>query len=520
MLTHGDQSIGKLLFSLLLLGSFLFASEAQMENFSFAPEVKVLVSDTEIVAGQVIRLKIRATGDKVVFPNIEDINGVMVLEHEERVTNMFHYVNGVLKKERTTLILTFAPQHDMTIPSYDIEIDGKMYKSKPVKIKVMPATDRNREDSNKFFLYLSTDKSTAIVGEPVLVTVKLSLKIGIRLSESPQYTQPVFKGFFAEQIGDEKVYREGTRQVTELKYLLSPLAEGNFTVGPAAAKMAVADRNKRDMFGRFFGTTWVPIASNTVNIEVKKKPRETDLVGDLDIEQRIDKQKVKANKPVNLTVKISGEGNLEDFEFPDYEIDGVTVYSDDAEVNTELQGEHISSSFVKRFAFISDHDFTIPERRISVYDIETKQVKYLEIPSYDIKVEGSSAVAAFKPQKQGLKHVNVQNSVQADVRSMLYDGEAEEIVEKHVSQWWMIIAAFFSGLAVMFLIQRLLRLMFKGRIGQYREADALKILYPHMSESAEVEAMVRRLYARKRGDESIVIDKNMLKILVEKYEKK
>ena len=516
MRTHGNQRIQKLLFSLLFLCTLLYASETQMEKFSFAHEVKVLVSDTEIVAGQVIRLKIRATGDKVVFPNIEEINGVKVLEQQERVTNMFHYVNGVLKKERTTLILTFAPHHDMTIPSYDIEIDGKMYKSETVKIKVMPATARNKEDSNKFFLHLSADKNSVIVGEPVLATVKLSLKIGIRLSDSPQYTQPVFKGFFVEQMGDEKVYTEGTRQVTELKYLLSPLAEGNFTVGPASAKMAVADRNKRDMFGRFFGTTWVPIASNTVRIEVKKKPLETDLVGDLKIEKSIDKQKVKANKPVNLTVKISGEGNLEDFEFPDYEVDGVTIYSDDAEVNTALQDEHISSTFVKRFAFISDHDFSIPARTISVYDMDTKRVKYLEIPSYEIKVEGSSSVVMSTQQKKN----KVQSDVKTSVQSMLYDGESEVLVKKNESQWWMILVAFVSGVFVMFLIQMLLRFMLKGRIGHYREAEALKTLYPHMGESAEVEAMVRRLYARKRGDESIVIDKTLLKILVEKYEKK
>jgi len=54
-----------------------------MEKFSFAHEVKVLVSDTEIVAGKVIRIKIRATGNKVTFPDIEEIDGVKVLEKSD-----------------------------------------------------------------------------------------------------------------------------------------------------------------------------------------------------------------------------------------------------------------------------------------------------------------------------------------------------------------------------------------------------------------------------------------------------
>jgi hypothetical protein len=37
-----------------------------------------------------------------------------------------------------------------------------------------------------------------------------------------------------------------------------------------------------------------------------------------------------------------------------------------------------------------------------------------------------------------------------------------------------------------------------------------------MSEDAEVEAMVRKLYARKNGDKSVQIDKKVLREMVEK----
>ncbi|CAA6819781.1 MAG: Unknown protein, partial [uncultured Sulfurovum sp.] len=55
----------------------------------------------------------------------------------------------------------------------------------------------------------------------------------------------------------------------------------------------------------------------------------------------------------------------------------------------------------------------------------------------------------------------------------------------------------------------------KERHGKYEEA--LKVLYPKMGESKEVEEMVRQLYAQKNGNKSIEIDKNALKVLVEKY---
>jgi hypothetical protein len=40
-----------------------------------------------------------------------------------------------------------------------------------------------------------------------------------------------------------------------------------------------------------------------------------------------------------------------------------------------------------------------------------------------------------------------------------------------------------------------------------------------MSESSEIEEVVRKLYAKKNGDKSVVIDKKVLKELVEKIKK-
>ena len=516
MQIHGNKSIQRLFFLILMLFTFAYAAETETETFTYAPEVKVLVSDREIVAGHIIRLKIRATGDKVSFPHIEQIDGVKVLEQHERVTNVFHYINGVLKKERTTLILTFAPHHDMTIPSYEVEIDGRKYKTKPIKIKVAEASAQNKEDNNKFLLHLRTDKKSVIVGEPILATVYLSLKHGVRLSDNPQYSKPTFKGFFAKELGDEKVYDEGHRQVTELRYLLTPLYEGNFIVGPASAKIGVADKIRRDMFGRFLKTRWISIASNTIDIEVKAKPQESDLVGSFAIENSLDTQSVKANKPVSLTVKIVGDGTLEEFEFQDFEIDGVTVYSDDAVITTDLIQNSIQSTYVKRFAFISDHDFTIPSRTISAYDTKSQTVKKLEVPSCDIKVEDTKMSTPTVQAAATSNAGKVQTSIQLPEISML-DGE-EKIVEIKNVEWWTMILAFISGFLVMYLFKYLPSMKWKGKRGTIKEAEALKILYAHINESKEIEEMVRKLYARKNGDKNVSIDKKQLKEILEKLE--
>ena len=68
----------------------------------------------------------------------------------------------------------------------------------------------------------------------------------------------------------------------------------------------------------------------------------------------------------------------------------------------------------------------------------------------------------------------------------------------------------------MFAVKELPKL--KSKIANpYKEDGALKILYAHMSESPEIEVMVRKLYAKKNGDKSVVIDKKELKELVERF---
>lgn len=479
-----------------------------------AGSVTAEVSQKEVVQGNTVQLRIKATGDRAQFPDIQEIGGSKVLGRSQRQNNSISYINGRMSNEHSTsLILTFAPQHDMTIPSYDVSIDGKVYKTDPLKIKVVKASAPGVGSNVKYSLQMRADKKEVMAGEPLVVTVYFSLKTGVRLSDNPQYSKPEFKGFFVKEINEPKAYIKGDQQIQELRYILTPQQEGTYTVGPAAAKISEIDRNRRDMFGRFFGGTMKSIVSNTLTIKVKPKPVDTDLVGDFSLESHLDHQQTRANKPVNLTVRIEGEGSLEDFDLGDYEIDGVTVYSDDPKIDSTLSGDRLKSTFVKSFAFISDHDFSIPARTISVYDTRKGKVSTLKIPSYEVKVAAGQKAAVAIPTES-----TTNGKVQTNLKQP--DTVAEKVVEKKVEvervAWWMLLLAFVAGIVSMYLLQLLPK--FKGgHTSPFKESEALKILYAHINDDKEAEAMVRKLYAKKNGDKSVIIDKKELKALVEKY---
>ena len=485
------MNIQKLLFLILILSAFGYANDDK-------PGAKTIVKNTKIVAGDIVKLRIRATGNIVVFPNIEKIDGVKVLSRNKRITNVATYDHGEFKKERSILILTFAPQKDLTIPSYEVEIDGRVYKTKPVKLKVKNSNISNINGSHIFAMKLKSNKKSVVQGEAFLVTVYFSLEKGVVVRRKPRYNRPEFKGFFVEKVDETKSYDEGNYQVTELRYILTPHSEGNFTLGPAHAKIGLQDKSKRASLNKRIAMKWHKKASNTLDIEVFPLTVGSDLVGQFKLDAKVATQEVKANKPVNLTVKIEGKGNLNNFDFPNYEIDGVTVYNNTAKIDSKIVDGQIYSSYSKKFVFISEKSFMIPERIFSMYDPKEGKHKELKIKALNIEIEKSQATP-----------VVVKTSKPIDSKEITLE-ENLEIMSKN---WWMLVLSFILGGVFLYILSYL----YKRKQKSYTESEALKILYGHIKEDLEVEEMVRKLYARKNGDKSIEINKKRLNELVEYF---
>lgn len=473
-----------------------------LSTFGYAnddkPGAKSIVPNTKIVAGDIVKLRIMATGNIVVFPNIEKIDGVKVLSHNKRVTNVATYDYGELKKERTILILTFAPQKDMIIPSYEVEIDGRVYKTKPVKLKVKNANTSNINGNHIFSMKLKSNKKSVVLGEVFLVTVYFSLQKGVIISNKPRYNRPEFKGFFVEEVDQTKSYDEGNYQVTELRYILTPHSEGNFTLGPAHARIGLQDKSKRVSLNKRFAMKWYKKASNTLDIEVFPLIIAGDLVGKFSLDAKVDTQEVKANKPVNLTIKIEGKGDLADFYLPSYELDGVTIYSNNAKIDIKVVDGQIYSSYSKKFVFISEKNFIIPERIFSMYDPKEGKLKELKIKAFNIEIKNSKAITMVAKTSKPIESKGII---------------LEENVEVMFANRWMLALSFILG-GVFFYIFRYLP---KCKRKSFKESEALKILYGHISKDPEVEEMVRKLYARKHGDKSVKINMRRLNELVEHF---
>ena len=488
-----------------------------LSNILHAAGVKAELSSHEVVEGNPVQLRISAEGEKVRFPSITHIGNLPVEGRAQRQNTSVQIINGTSTMTHTThLILTFTPKESMDIPPFEVEIEGKKYKTQPLHLEVSKATAPKGVSKRPFSLRMEADKQEVVVGQPLLVSVYFVLRDDVRLADNPQYDRPEFKGFLVKEVDDPKRYRKGSYHITRLQYILIPEAEGNYTIGPATAKIPLIDQSRQDIFGRYFGASWKPIASNRLDIHVKPAPQDADIIGRFYIETTIDKQYTKPNKPVNLTITIEGDGSLEDLQLEDYEIDGVTVYGDEPQVSTQVIGNKLKSRFVKKFAFIADANFTIPQRTLVAYDPRTKQKKVLRIPAYTIAVEASkkepTTLAASQPkERSGSIGTNIE--LPDTPQTIAKEATTPQSAPSGVAWWWLLLS-FVAGMGAMYLLRSV---RWTPKASPFKEEEALKILYGHMSDDPQVEAMVRKLYAKKNGQKDVIIDKKELRALVERY---
>ena len=494
------SNLGKIWISLVLLFSVLNASGV----------VEVKLSNNNVPKGSIVSLDIIAHGSNVEFPTISKIGELPIISQHQSMKIYSSTINGKsVTDNQKILTLEFSVDKDIKIPSFKIKVDGQEYQTKPLEIHTTKAIPI---DKKPFYLQFKTQKDKVMVDEPFVVSVYFVVRNDIVLATQPRYNPPKFDGFFVSE-PKQKSYQNKNYNITQLDYIITPKAEGNYTITPPSAKVAVSSQRQDPFFGFGMDAKWYAINAKPISVVVKPKPDNVSLVGDFKVVAHIDKEKTKANKPVNLSIKIFGEGSLNDIELPEYDIDGVSVYSDDATIKSEVKNGKIYSSYIKTYAFISDHSFDIPKLELKAYSTTINKEYNLTIPSYHIEVATNQAYTlnnsnVSTPQKPMI-HTNLKTMPNESTNN-------SSNLNIEVASWWSLLLAFVAGIASMFGFSRL-NIKVKTPKFTLSNQEILTILYPHISEDKNVEEMVRKLYAKENGDKSIKIDKKELEKMLRKY---
>jgi len=416
-------------------------------NFSaFSQAITAKVNRTTLSVGDNFQVSFDIEGDGSNFsaPSFEDFG---VLSGPNKSSSM-QWVNGEFSSSLSySYILRAVNEGVFTIQPASIKFNGNLAQSTPIKIKVLPSGQRAaaqqktqrqgqpsthtnvKQSTEDLFLKLYVDKKKAYVGEQIIATYLLYMNTQIVNYSS---SRPVFNGFYAQELEvdpsaslvNETINGKQYTVATMKKVVLTPQKSGEIIVPSLDMEMVirVADKQRRrSMFDQFFGSfknVKVQVKSNDEKINVSRLPAQGQpndfigAVGEFNLKTDIDRTEVGVNEAINLTVNLSGKGNLElislpKIEFPtDFETYDPKTKQDISVTAAGTKGKRtFEYVLIPRYA----GEFKLKPISFSYFDPKSKSYKQLSsdpISLNVLKADGESlanGAAHIAPKKEDVQ---------------------------------------------------------------------------------------------------------------------
>ena len=339
------------------------------------------------------------------------------------------WINGVRSFSKSySYFLAPKKRGEFTIGQATIEIEGKTYKTLPVKITVTAAIDKPKDPndpnyiaSEKIHLVAEISNGNPYLNEAITVVYKLYVAQNTGVRNWREIDNPRYNDFWSQNIDVKGIdIKQGTyngedyRYVILRKTVLYPQKTGKLTIEPLSLDITVeVPSNKRDIFGRsFMSTVNRTVASKNKVINVKPLPESgkpesfSGAVGSFDFKLTTNKQSLNATEALELKVSVSGKGNLKLFRLPKPTLpSALEVYEPEhsEKVNTRTSGMQgtISDSYTVVPNF--QGSYPIPKVSFSYFDLKTKEYKTLTSERLVIEVsEGPQSAGSTNSTPGGL----------------------------------------------------------------------------------------------------------------------
>ncbi|MGB4743118.1 MAG: BatD family protein [Flavobacteriaceae bacterium] len=394
------------------------------------------------------------------------------------------WINGVRSFSKSySYFLAPKKRGEFTIGQATIEIDGKTYKTLPVKITVTAAIDKPKDPndpnyiaSEKIHLVAEISNGNPYLNEAITVVYKLYVAQNTGVRNWREIDSPRYNDFWSQNIDVKGIdIKQGTyngedyRYVVLRKTVLYPQKTGKLTIEPLSLDITVeVPSNRRDVFGRsFMSTVNRTVASRNRVINVKPLPENgkpenfSGAVGSFDFKVTTNKESLKATEALELKVSVSGKGNLKLFRLPKPTLpSALEVYEPEhsEKVNTRTSGMQgtISDSYTVVPNF--QGSYPIPKVSFSYFDLKTKQYKTLTSERLIIEVNEGPQSAGSTNNTPGVLTENIipanLNSFSSFKTSTKFQPIISEPFFNSNLFWFLLLGPFLLIPFIMFVVKR------------------------------------------------------------------
>ncbi len=355
------QLLGKLIV-LLFLPLALFA------------DVKESVDKNALYRGDSVTYTIAVSGKDVEFPTITEVDGNPIVSTSG--SQNISVINGDFQKT-VSKSYVFTPKKSLEIPSYKVLVNGGVEMTRPIPIKIV---EPSQDKSAPVVLDIHLSKEKVRVGEVVRFDLTFKKKPSVPVYKL-DIDEPVFEDFWVKKLDGVQEGVDGEYTTRTHSYLLFAQRSGTLKIPSVTANVGQLSQQRRSRNDAFFNSAfgqqvrYSKLFSNEVSVLVESLPNNLELYGDFNIDTKVDKTTVAANKPLNLTITIDGIGNIDDVKKYTLDIEGAVIYANEPVIKARVEGEDYLGSFEQKIVIIADGSYTIPPLELRYFDsVSQKEV--------------------------------------------------------------------------------------------------------------------------------------------------
>lgn len=320
------------------------------------------------------------------------------------------YINGKRSYSKTySYFLSPQARGKFTIGQATIEVDGQIYKTTPVAVEVTAAVQRPKDEndadyvaSENVHLVAEISNTNPYLNEGITVVYKMYVSHDVSITSSwREIDSPKYADFWSQNLdnqGNFKIY-EGKYQGEDYRYVilrttvLYPQKIGKLEIEPLTLDVPIdVQGNRRDIFGRRLMTRVnKTISAGNRSIDVKPLPtigrpeNFTGAVGSFSFDVSTNKSNLDAREALELTVKVSGAGNMKLFNLPSVKLpSSLEVYEPERSENVKSNQKGMYGAVKEIYTIIPQFKGNYPIRPISFSYFDPSIERYITLTSDEI----------------------------------------------------------------------------------------------------------------------------------------
>lgn len=378
-------------------------------------EVTATLSETVVFQGDRVVLTVSVSGNRfknVSNPELPELNGLRYLTTTPSTSTSFSFVNGVSKSTYSySYYLLTEKEGDYFVPEVSIQIDGKTYKTKPLKISVKGRSQAftTPQETPDIYLKMEVSNEKPYVGEQVIAKVVLYFKNNLEILSYQPVAGWKAEGFWKEELNDGKQPQAESaiingmryRKAELVKYALFPSKTGKLTISPFTIITTVRVASRiRDPFSSFFGGFGtnqrnIDLQTDPLEIEVKSVPVAQNAeyigaVGSFTVKRGISKQEALVGESIEVTTTVTGTGNIALVSRPSYTYPSTfEIYDPQENTSINRKGDVVSGS--KTFTDIliprTPGSYELPEVKVSYFNPQKKKHEVVLLPAIKMTIK-------------------------------------------------------------------------------------------------------------------------------------